>query len=59
MNTSTSVKHAVVSKKLKKGILSQQNNILSISSLPGYILLYRIDFVPVKYELACSQCIVC
>ena len=38
MNTSTSVKHAAVSKKLKKGILSQQNNILSISSLPGYIL---------------------
>ena len=26
MNTSTSVKHAAVSKKLKKGILSQQNN---------------------------------
>ena len=50
MNTSTSVKHAAVSKKLKKGILSQQNIILSISSLPGYILLYRIDFVPVKYE---------
>ena len=26
MNTSTSVKHAAVSKKLKKGIMSQQNN---------------------------------
>ena len=47
MNTSTSVKHAAVSKKLKKGILSQQNNILSISSLPGYIL-----FIP---HLFCSS----
>ena len=52
MNTSTSVKHAAVSKKLKKGILSQQNNNyfvhLKFARVHSFYTAFII-FVPVKY----------